>query len=150
VGDRETHHEAVTVAEIQKADPHAVRIVVAVIASATLLGVVLINATEELHPEVQAWIRQDVRVRVPMALAVVTLITVGPVVGVAAYLWRFGQRMIRTRRYPPEGFRMVRDTQVVTGDAAIRQGRLVLGLATIIGVTSVVLAFFLLRLALLL
>jgi hypothetical protein len=45
---------------------------------------------------------------------------------------------------------MVRDTQVVTGDAAIRQGRLVLGLATTIGVAGVLLAFFLWRLALLL
>ena len=137
-------------AEIQKADPNAVRTAVAVVACATLLGVVLIIATEKRHPELQAWIEQDVRIRIPMTLAAVSLLTVGPVIGVAAYLWRFGRRMIRTQRYPPAGFRMVRDTQVVTGDAAIRQGRLVLGLATTIGVAGVLLAFFLWRLALLL
>lgn len=132
--------------EIQKADSSAVRIGVAIVAGAALLGVFLIKMAGERQPALEAWVKQDVRARVPIVLAAVTLLTSGPVLGVAGYLWHFGRRMVRTARYPPPGFRMVRDTPVVIGDVAIRQGRLVQALAAIVGVAGVLLAFFLWRL----
>ena len=136
--------------DIQKADPNAIRVAVAIVASATLLGIVAINVTDGFRSELAAWVRQDVGRRVPMVIAGVTLLTVGPVLGVAGYLWCFGQRMIRTQRYPPEGFRMIRDTPIVTGHSAIRQGRVVTGLAAGIGVAGMLLAIVLWRVFLLL
>src|SRR5687767_5074373 len=102
MGDRTTHHQEIIVGEIQKADPNATRVAVAIVASATLLGIVAISLTDGLRSDLAAWVRRDVGRRVPMVMAAVTLITVGPVFGVAAYLWCFGRRMIRTKRYPPE------------------------------------------------
>ena len=98
MGDRATHRQEIIVPEIQKADPNAIRVAVATVATATLLGIAAINVTDGFRSELAAWVKRDIGRRVPIVIAGVTLMTVGPVLGVAGYLWCFGQRMIRVSR----------------------------------------------------
>jgi hypothetical protein len=134
------------VGEIQKADPDARRAGLLIVGGGTLLGVVLITMAGALRPDFEAWIKQDVNVRLRMVIAILMLLTTGPAVGMASYLWRLGQRIVRTKRYPPPGFRVMRDTPVEIGPAAVRWGRLAQTFAAIIGVAGLLLAFFLWRL----
>ena len=136
--------------EIQKADPSAVRIGVAIVAGGALIGYVLINAAGQRRPEFEAWVQQDPSSRLPMVIAAVVLGTAGPVLGVAAYLWHLGRRIVRTQRYPPPGLRMVRDTLVEVGDAAVRWGRMFQTAAVILGVAGLLLALLLWRVFLML
>jgi hypothetical protein len=132
--------------EIQKADPSAVRIAVAIVACGALLGIVFIKLAGERRPWFEAWVKEDPGARLPMVIAAVTLLTAGPVLGMAAYMWHLGQRIVRAERYPPPGLRMVHDTLVVNGGAAVRLGRLVQTFAGIFGMAGLLLALFLWRL----
>jgi hypothetical protein len=138
------------VGDIQKADPNARRAGLAIVGGGALLGFVLITIAGALRPAFEAWINQDVTVYLRIVIAMLTLLTTGPAVGMAGYLWRFGQRIVRAERYPPPGFRVMRDTPVQIGQAAVRRGRLVQALAAVIGVAGLLLGFLLWRLYLLL
>jgi hypothetical protein len=111
------------------------------------VGIAVIVVASQLRPEFEAWVRQDLCARLKLVIAVLTLITVGPVLGLAGYCWHLGQRILRAAQYPPPGLRVVRDTPIVTGDAARRRGRLVQWFAAVLGMAALLLAFFLWRLA---
>jgi hypothetical protein len=133
-------------AEIQKADPRLRRTGLVVVGAAAILGVLLMSIAASLRPDFEAWVRQDLTVRVRMVMIALTLLTAGPALGMAGYLWHLGHRIIRAERYPPPGLRVVRDTLVVSGQAAGRRGRLMQGFGAVIGLASLLLAFFLVRL----
>ena len=80
-----------------------------------------------------------------VALAM-TILTTVPLLGLAAYMWQVGRRVIRVDRYPPPGLRLIRAAPVVTGPAARRRGRLFQGFAIVLGLAGLLLAFFLWRL----
>jgi hypothetical protein len=117
-----------------------------IVAGGTVVGIVLIAIADDLRPGFEAWIKQDVGARSRIVFGALTLLTAGPALAAAAYCWRLGRRIVRTGRFPPPGYRVVRDTPVVIGDAAARWGRLVQTLAAVIGTAGVFLAFFLWRL----
>lgn len=45
------------------------------------------------------------------------------VVAMGALLWRYGTCVALHAQTPPPGWRVLRDTQIVRGEAAVRQGR---------------------------
>ena len=136
--------------DIQKADPKARRTSLVIVGGGALLGVALIRLAGTLRPEFEAWVRQDMSFRPWMVMAVVTLLTAGPVLGLAGFLWRLGRRIVRAERYPPPGLAVLHDTPVVIGHAAARRGRLVQAFAAVLALAGPLLAFFVWRLAYLL
>jgi hypothetical protein len=56
-----------------------------------------------------------------------------PLAGAALHLWSLGARVVRAARFPPPGLAVVRDTPVLTGEKAVVRGRLLRGLALVIG-----------------
>lgn len=50
-------------------------------------------------------------------------IAVASLLGLALYLWRIGARICAAARFPLPGARVVRDTVVLHGGAALRRGR---------------------------
>ena len=133
-------------AEIQKADPRVQRTGLVIVGAGAILGVLLMSVAASLRPDFEAWVRQDLNVRVRMVIFALTLLTAGPALGMAGYFWHLGYRIIRTERYPPPGLRVVRDTLVVSGEAARRRGRLLQALGAVTALASLLLAFFLMRL----
>ena len=133
-------------AEIHKADPGVQRTGLVIVGAAAILGVLLMSIAASLRPDFEAWVRQDLKVRLLLVLIELTLLTAVPALVMAGYLWHLGLRIIRAQRYPPPGLRVVRDTLVVSGQAAGRRGRLVQAFGAVIGLASLLLAFFLVRL----
>lgn len=82
----------------------------------------------------------DLRTRVTFVIVALTILTAGPLLGLAWYLWHLGQRILRTEQYPPPGLKVVRDTLVVRGPAAGRRGRFVQLCAVVLGAAAVLLA----------
>jgi hypothetical protein len=138
------------VAEIQKADPRALRSALLIVGGGVLLGVVFITIAGECRQAFETWLTQDLRARLRIVTAVLTLLTTGPILAIASYCWRLGGRIVRARRYPPAGLRTLRDTLVLTGEAADRRGRFLQVWAAVMGVAGLLLAFFLWRLVFLL
>lgn len=133
-------------AEIHSADPTARRNALVLIGAAALAGAVLILIAGAMRSRLEEWVVQDLNSRLWLVLIVAILFTTGPALGAAGYLWRLGARVVRARRYPPPELRMLRDTLVVTDDAAVRAGRLLQALAATIGLGGILLAYFLWRL----
>src|SRR5687768_7891140 len=110
-------------AELQRADPAARRSALTILVVGAVAGVALIAIAGAVRPDVEAWLKADLRGRSRIVLGVMALMLLAPLFGMTAYLWRLGGRVIRTGRFPPPGMRLVRDTPLVTGGAATRAGR---------------------------
>jgi hypothetical protein len=132
--------------EIQRADPAALRLKLLVLGCAAVAGVVLISLACSFRPAFAAWAEEKPRARFRLVMEVAILLTSGPLFGLASYLWHFGRRIRRAERYPPPGFRVMRDTPVATGEAARRHGSRVQILAVLIAVAAVLSAVSLWRL----
>lgn len=70
-----------------------------------------------------------------------------PLVAFAVYLWSLGAKVLRARQFPPPEYRVIRDTPVIGGQAAVLRGRGLKVLAVCLGVASVLLWLLLGRLA---
>jgi hypothetical protein len=62
-----------------------------------IIGVVSIALSQRLRPDLEAWLSQDLRTRVPIAMMTLAILTAGPAGALAAYLWREGTRSIGQR-----------------------------------------------------
>jgi len=98
----------------------------------------------------RVWLLEDPTVRVPLTLMALGVLFVLPLVGFAAYIWRMTKRVIAERTFPPSGYLTVGSTPPITGDDAIKYARLARGLALILIVAALILAFQLWRFAVLL
>jgi hypothetical protein len=98
------------------------------------------------RPRFEQWLRRDPEDRLPLVIAVLTILTAVPGVAAAGYCWRIGARTVRAGQYPPPGVRVVVDVGVMTGDAAMRRGRLLQACGLVLGVAAVSLALILWRL----
>jgi len=84
---------------------------------------------------------------VKLVLLLAAVVLSAPLVAFAAHLWRLGARVRRAREFPPPGYRVVRDTAVVSGQAAMSRGRALGALALGLGAASVLVWLLLWRLA---
>lgn len=60
---------------------------------AVVAGAVALTVADRFRPELQAWVAADPRNRIRIVVGVVAVFTAGPVIAMAAYLWRFGHRL---------------------------------------------------------
>ena len=95
----------------------------------------------------RAWVMEDPPTRVPLTLTALGVLLVLPLVGFAAYMWRMATRVRVERVFPPSGYRVLRKTLPLTGDAAVSQARLLRALAVFLAVAAALLVFQLWRFA---
>jgi hypothetical protein len=99
-------------AVIEKADPRLRAVVMPAITAIVAIGLVLAASADTWRSAVIDWVLRDPAqsrsraVAVSIALAAAVLV---PVVAMAAYLWRFSARVMRDRRFPPRGTRLIVD-----------------------------------------
>lgn len=135
--------------EVRRADPAARRQAAVVVAVAIVVGVLLIAALERYRIPLRDWVLADPEKsaeRLNAIIFVLAALLVAPLLGLAAYLWSLGGRILRARAFPPPGLRVVRDTQVVTGEAAISKGRQLKVMAVGCGIAGLALGVLLWRL----
>jgi hypothetical protein len=127
---------------IEKADPRARIIVIAAFVALVLCGTAIIAFADAVRAVLVAWIASDAasaRSRAVIVSIVLAAAVILPVVGIAAYLWRFGTRVVREARFPPCGATLIVDTMVIEGAEAHQRGRMLQVLA--IGLSTISLLF---------
>jgi hypothetical protein len=93
-----------------------------------IIGGIAIWLLQTHRAVVQSWFERTLTAT-PNASAVLAIAIATPVFGLAIYFFAVGWRIARERRYPPRGYRLIHDTRVLEGDAAVRRGRALQGLA---------------------
>ncbi len=110
--------------DVQRADPKLRVTALAVVIVALVLGVVLWFVSQRWFAGLK---------HLPAAVAQAQLLTAFAwtfgsgcvaIMGLAVFLWRSGMGVRRAAQWPLPGSRVVRDTQVLRGDAAVARGRL--------------------------
>jgi hypothetical protein len=134
-----------TLDKVQSADRGARRKAIWVVGVTTLLGGCVIIAFEYFQSDLQDWLARNIGylVRHPVLVFLVGLAFASPVVVAGIYLLELGSRAVRTRRFPPPGYAVVRDTPVHHGVQAIRRGRIIQLLSLLVMAAAVTLALIL-------
>jgi hypothetical protein len=145
-----THPAAAKMTEVRRADPAARRLTVLLVIVGVLVATLLIVGFERYRTLLRDWLLSEpgelgYRVRLVFFLSAAVLSA--PLVAFAVYLWSLGAKVLRARQFPPPGYRVIRDTPVIGGQAAVLRGRDLKVLAACLGVASVLLWLLLGRLA---
>ena len=128
--------------EIQKADPAARRRAVLVVATTAVAGSLLILWYQRGDAAIVEWLLATLpeAAERPTLLLAICVACFLPLLATCGYLFQQGRRIVAARRQPAPGLRVVRDTPVVRGARAVRRGRLLQGLAVLMGVLWLVAA----------
>lgn len=135
--------------EIRKADPTARRRAVAFLIVGATIGAVLIAGFEGYRTPLRDWLLSesgDPRLRVKLVFFLAAAVLTAPLLAFAAFLWSLGAKVSRAQVFPPPGYRVIRDTPVISGPAAVLRGRSLKGLALCLGTGSALLWLLLWRL----
>jgi hypothetical protein len=111
---------------------------------------VLIVAYHRYRIPLRDWILAEPREtaqRIQLILLVVGALLLVPLLAFVAYLWSLSAKVLRAREFPPPGHRVVRDTPVVVGEAALARARQLRALALGCGIAGAMLGFLLWRIA---
>jgi hypothetical protein len=136
--------------EVRRADPAARRQAVRFLILGALVGTVLIVGFERYRTPVHDWLLskpEELAHRVKLVFLLSAVVLSAPLLAFAVYLWSLGANVLRARQFPPPGYRVMRDTPVIGGRAAVSRGRAFKLLALCLGIASVLLWLLLWRLA---
>ena len=136
--------------EVQRADPAARLQAVLFIVVGALVGVLLIVGFERYRSPLRDWLLSEPeqlahRLRLLFLLSAVSVSA--PLFGFATHLWSVSGRVLRAQQFPPPGHRVIRDTPILLGQAAISRGRTLKVLAVCLGVACALLWLLFWRLA---
>lgn len=112
------------------------------VAAAIVVGGAVLWTFDAYRPELMDWLLEDPPARLGWLIGGLGVLTL-PVYLFAWGFWTMGRAVVSSERYPPPGMRVVRDTRVVTGRAAVRRGRWLQGGAVAVAVLGIGLAVLL-------
>ena len=118
---------------VLKADPQARRKALYIFLIFCILLFVIIHWG---LPEFNAFLKQKQPQEALHILLIALSITFLSVLPIAAYLYRYGHRILEAGQLPPPGTKVTSDTEIVTGDAARRRARILIILSFIIALGS--------------
>jgi len=136
--------------DVRRTHPDARRHAVLLLSVAAVVGALLILAFERYRIPLRDWILAEPREsaqRVQFIFLLVAALLLVPLLTLAAYLWSLGAKVLRAREFPPPGHRVIRDTPVIVGEAAVARARQLKVLAAGCGIACAMLGFLLWRLA---
>jgi hypothetical protein len=119
-------------AEIERADPGTRRFALVSLVIAAGLGTAALVVLDSFHQSLLSWFlahEPDVRVTI---IAIALLVLLMPLLLMAGWVWRYGGRVLRASRHPPQGVKVIRDTPVIHGARARLYGRLYQALAAVL------------------
>ena len=129
--------------DIQPADPAARKRAVWFVLFVAVLGGALALALVFREAQINQWLNQNAEILIqqPGIIYSVLFIAMLPLTGGAVYMYRLADRIIRSQRMPPPGQKVIKDTPVITGRKAVRQGRGLKFLSTLMGLIGLLLPF---------
>jgi hypothetical protein len=111
---------------MRKADPKARRqALLFVLAGGIVGGVLIIGVDNLLDPLQEALLSEpnELKRRLRIGFMLMAAVSTLPLGGFAMYLWRLGAKVSLAGEYPPPDCRLIRDTPLVRGKAAILRAR---------------------------
>ncbi len=136
--------------EVRKADPAARRQVVLTVVLGVFVGALLIVGFEWYGNSLRDWVGSqpsELPPRLRLLLLLIAILVSVPLVAFGVHLRSLGAKVLRAQQWPPPGHRVLRDTPVVGGRAAMVRGRAFKLMALGLGVASALLWLLLWRLA---
>jgi len=121
---------------IQPADPALRRQALIAVTLAAVLGSAALLGLQHWLTDLQARPAREELQGLLSALRGCTFSMCGLLVGLAFYSWRLARRVTRDQRFPPLGRRVLRDTPVLEGAAALNRARILRMLAVILVLSS--------------
>ncbi len=125
--------------EIRKADPAARRQAVLLVMAGTFVGALLIVGFERYRAPLIDWLLSEpaeFAKRMKVVVLLVSTVLSAPLIAFAVYFWALGTKVLRARVFPLPGQRVIRDTPVIEGEAAVLRGRGFKILAACLGVAT--------------
>src|SRR6266852_1125734 len=136
--------------EVRRADPVARRRAVVFVVGGAFVGALLVVGFERYRARLRDWVRSEPQ-QLPHRLRLVLLLSAAvlsvPLFGFAASLWSLGGSVRRAEQFPPPGYRIIRDTPLLQGQAAVSRARRFRVLAICLAVASALLWLLCSRLA---
>ena len=126
--------------DIQRADAGTRRRAIWIVVLGIAAGAVLLLWFEQSLPALIAWTTGNPdqgAARAKLLLALIGTVIVVPLAGFAAYLWFLGERISKSGRFPLPSMKVVQDTVVVTGQAAVTRSRFVKALAVFLAISVI-------------
>jgi hypothetical protein len=111
---------------VQRADPGARRQALILVGAAALVGTLLLLGFERYGESLRDWVLSDPeqsRSRLRLLFILFAAGASAPLLAFGGYLWVLGHKIVSAKQFPPPGQRVVRDTEVVEGEAAMARGR---------------------------
>ena len=131
--------------ETQKADSTARRQAVLAVIFGAAVGGLLIAGFDHFREPFREWLLSDpaeMPRRARLAMFGSAFVVSAPLIAFAVYLWLLGARVLRAQKFPPPGARVIRDTPVIGGPAAVTRGQLIQVLALCLGLGAALLWLF--------
>src|SRR5262245_55423779 len=135
--------------EIRRADPAARRQTVLLVVLGALAATLLFVGFEHYRIPLRDWVLSEpekLAHRLKLVFLASVAVLSAPLVAFAVYLWSLGAKVLRAEQFPPPGYRVIRDTPVIGGRAAMSRGRGLQMLALWLGAASALLCLLLWRL----
>ena len=130
--------------KIQKADPGARRKALLIVGLGIMIGALLIIGFERFRTPLLNWLLskpEKLLYRVGLFCFFSSVLGSAPLFGFSVYLWSLGGRVTRFKRFPLPGHRVVRDTPILEGQAALARGRVFKIMAVLFGAAAVMLCY---------
>jgi hypothetical protein len=122
---------------VQQADKQARRCSIVWLLVLSLPTLLLL---QKFEPMLRHWSDRPAELSAQLPLiALVLYVLVLPMLLLCFWLWHFANRVIAGKRFPPAGGKVNRDTRILGGEAALKRGRIIKILATILFVLFAVL-----------
>ena len=123
--------------EIQNPDPTTQRRVRLFALGFLLLMLFSLFELQAYRETLQDWILEhsDYLLNHPGRVAVIFFILNLPIWAGCVLVWRFADRIVVTQRFPPTGMKVIRETVVLTGQAAVLRGYLIKSVAALMAIT---------------
>ena len=116
-----------------------------VVVFGVVIGALLIAGFEELRGPFHDWLMSapaETPRRARLAIGLSAVLLAAPLVSFAIYLWLLGAKVLRAQQFPPPGFRVIRDTPVVSGPGAVTRGHAIQIVAVCLGASAAILCLF--------
>lgn len=111
-------------AEIQRADEQSRRLAIGALIVVVIGGVAFGMVSEEWIAQVRSLPVEEAKQSLSRVFVLCMGMLILSVCLVAGHFWCVGERVRQTLRFPPAGATVVRDTVVLSGQAAATRGRL--------------------------
>lgn len=129
--------------EIQPADPGARKRALWIVFVSIGLALILALVTFFKEDQIEQWltVNAEAIASSPGIVLIVTLLLMTPILAGAIQMYRLAGRIVQSQRMPPPGQKVIKDTPVITGRKAVRQGRGLKFMAALMGLFGLLLPF---------